>query len=650
MSAPVTPPERPRPSNGSNPAHAGRESNTPNLDSGNDRQVPEVETRLSELWNEFPKRMRTPISVQHGRRLREEALAEPEEAKREIEVGDHETRTVYETVSREARPVGEVVASFLDWYEDYREKRLRLGRGDGIREERETFTVDLENSFQPGYQKQTYAQLQGLQRQTTGGEYPDGSEATGEFETPVTVLLGLTASGATDGGEPRPPADHDREVREAWTGSSSSVKRTLRYVLEDKLGLDSDEFAWWYQTEPHPGDGANAGYSHAHPVVVIDGAAAEPPAASITAETFRPVVAKHVAECPTAEWAAHRLDDTVEVKQAGEVEDFAAYVSEYIAVDPSEDLLERSAEYILWAATQWATTSQKNSKSGTATAAVNVDKCRQEFRDPEASQATDHAGEVVRVDGERRCAHCGETFGVSQQGTLTEARLTATGETDGDAHGDADGDESGAESDVPAWAAVPGERWADARESALVGTPTREAGEEPEWSVREASGRTPATWEPEAVVDGEEETPIGTPGGVDYGEIVVEGAESINRKVDRFLRPEWLQGARPWERHPVSEAAVRSGELPPPELVRREYAEEADPSRGVTPKEWHDDWYERRHGEAESSNAETRVDVPTEQVRHLAATTDESAVGILGRLSINPEALERVAEIVAAVR
>jgi len=635
----VTPPSRL--SNGSNPAQSVSGPEPADLDSpARPSDLPTVGERVRGLLDAHPEKMWQPISEEHGRRLRAEALQEPEEWESEVtvsnDIDEYESWTVRETTSRGALPLVAVVEEMLEWYEGYRDKKLRMARGDGVREERESFLVDLENSFQPGYQSRTYARLQALRRQTAGGEYPDGSECEGEFQEPTTVLFGLTSSGTHDDGSPRPIVDHDREIREAWTGSSGSVKRTLRYVLEDKLGLSSGEYAWWWQAEPHPGDGVNAGYSHSHPVVVLDAAAASVEAEQITAETFRAVVAKHVAETPGATWEAHDLERAVTVKQPGEVEDFAAYVSEYLAVSPDQDLLERSDEYLMWAASMWASTSQKYSKSKTATAALAADRCHQRYADPEARQEHDHGEKVRRADGERRCVECGESFGVDQTGTLGSHRLrepaTDGGETDIADLGLADVEE----------------RWPSARAAAVAGSETREAGEEPSSSVRASFGPRPPSWGPEAVVHTAtgEETSVGKPGGVEYGEVVVEGAESVGAKVERdVLMPAWLEGERPWESSPLTEEEVRSGEVPPPEVVAKEYAERTQAGRRLTPKEWRDDWYARRfeHGGV----VEEPPPFEEERVREYVRVHEpSSAVAVLGQLEISPEYREKVEAIV----
>jgi hypothetical protein len=724
--APVSNPSRL--SNGTYPASDVSGPNAADSDSASADVVrpddlPTVEERLSEIVAEYGDRAFTPVAESHGTKLRGEALAEPEETEYEVETGGSDTRTVRETVAREAHPWIAVVEAFLRDYESYRDKWLRMAKGRPETPEREEFLIPLYNSYAPEYQQKQYARLKAMKRQFIGEsaeESPTGEEYAGAFEEPVTVLLGLTSS-SMDGDDHRPPVEHDREIRDAW-GGSDGVRRTLRYVLQDKLDLDSSEYAWWWQSEPHPGGGAASGYSHSHPVVVLDAAAVD--GEQVDAETFRPVVAKHLAECPGAEPDAHRIREegksAVNVRHGDEIQDFAGYVSEYLSVCPDDDLLERPAEYIMWAASQWATTTQKYSKSRTATAAIDADRCHQEYADPDARQDTDHGGEVVRSERrgvEFECACCGSEFGVPQSpDTLTEARLVA-----------ADGGVVAAET-PPRDAAESGEsrslrsRWQDAREAVVVSEETREreCGHEsgaaecplccPDGVTVDAEVPVPADatadpaeravesferppqWSPDAVVRraAGEESPIGTPGGVDYGEVVVEGVGSIFDKVGRQLLPEWLEGPEPWTDAPVSESAVRSGELPPPELVRKEYAERLsgpqlvevscpcgefaaevptsedtkrlkcpecgdvnrlpvpEPSDGaggaVTAKEWAGDWYaERYERDGESPEPFDRAVVR----RYVESHPSASVVEVMGATGSPPSARSFVVDLVA---
>ena len=613
-------------SNGSNPAQAVTASLPGESDLPDRRpDVPTPKERLAGLLSEYPDRMATPLSEQHGRKIRESLLDEPEEVTREVEVGQGETVEVAETVSRDALPLVSALVDLLETYEGYRDKKLKMAKGYG--EEQEDFLVDLGISFDPEYQSKTYAKISALERQFVGGEYPNGGSAEGAFEEPVTVLFGLTASSYNRPADPssgfRPSVDHDRAIREAWSGDSGSVKRSLRYVLEDKLGLDSSDHAWWWQSEPHPGEGAAAGYSHSHPVVILDAAAADVPAESITADTFRSVVARHVEQCEGAEWSGHDLEKSVTVNQPDEIEDFASYVSKYLAVGPDQDLLERSDEYLMWAASQWASATQKYSKSATATAAIDADRCQQRFLDPEAEQDRQHAERVVRAPDRLRnrgvrwvCSECGSSHGIDQsEQSLARMRIDGR-ETAATPSVVVDGGEvverSSDDDDSPPQT-LRG-RWPSATGAARVGEPVRErecshpdgsdqcplcaseteapnhtvSGEvpipddataPPADEIRESFEREPQ-WRPESVVqawsDDDEGTAIGSPGGARFGRVVVEGHGSIRDRcgLDRLPPARLFDGPEPWNNAiPFSESDVRSGRCPPPELVKRERQE-----------------------------------------------------------------------------
>jgi hypothetical protein len=606
--------------------------------------VPTVEERVNAILSEYPERMMRPVTETHGRKVRKEALFDPLTVEREVDIGAGESMVVSDEVERSARCWADVLERFLKDYERYRDMMLRMVRGRSDRGDREEFLIDLENSFSPEYQKQQYARLKALKRMLmgeSGEESPTGEEYPGMFEEPVTVLFGLTAS-SLRGGQFAPVVDHDREIRNAWSGSDG-VRRTLRYVLQDKLGLDSSKYAWWFQSEPHPGGGDAAGMSHAHPVVVFDAAAADTPLEELDAETFRPVVAKHISECEGAEWDAHRIREgskksAVKMKKPDEITDFAGYVSEYIAVDPDTDLLERSDEYLMWAASQWASSTQKYSKSRTATAAIDADRCHQEYADDEADQEFDHGEKVVRSDRqhvEYECAGCGSEFCVDQSpDTLVEARRVS----DGGVGASAEREPVVREVDfeygevvevlVRCESAESGEipetlrgKWPSADEGASVGgsaverecehpdgsaecplccsdgesvdasvsiPPDAESPESVPYEV-ESFGRVPQ-WNAEAVVWewSDEEKIIDRPGGAVYDEVVVEGADAI--PPEKLIPPDRLRTPEP---------DVDPTEYPPPELIERQLAEVHHGDR-ITAKTWPDDWHEERYSEEQS--------------------------------------------------
>ncbi len=659
--------------NGSNPAPDDREANTPDSvievppeNAGRRPDLPTVRERLEGMYEKYPDRLLRPVSETHSRKLRLDALEKPEVVRKEYETGEFETEVTFETARRDAKSWLKTVSNFLYDFEEYRDMKLRMSRGDERRGDYESFKIDLYNSFHTKYQKQQYAKLKGLKRMTTGEEpedSPTGERYCGEFAEPVCVLFAFTASSTPDNYYPnedslrfRPVVDHDREIRDAWSGSSNSVKRTLRYLLEEKAGLSSDDYVWWWQSEPHTGEGDAAGFSHSHPIVILDNAETDADAPDMfDSETYRPVVAKHVEVCETAKWSAHRITDgeksSVKVSSGDEIEDVAAYISEYIQVNTEDDLLERSDEYIMWAAAQWASSTQKYSKNQTATDAITADRCHQEYRDSDAHQHHDHGERVTRSDRrgkEYECNECGSTWQIDQSPeTLAECNLSADGglsvedekatgaardggvvsfdydtvelvETDEEATGDTR--ENGVSDGELSFA----ELWRDARSGSRVGHTgvVRECSHPPESNTcplccaegetvaaetpipTSATAHTPESevtgferapeWRPESIVKewSGEETDIGKPSGVSYGEVVVDGHGAI--PPEKCIPPRLLEGPEPWKgENGITEREVRSGEYPPPEVIIEQLSEVARGKR-VTPKTWLDDWYARR--------------------------------------------------------
>jgi hypothetical protein len=182
----------------------------------------------------------------------------------------------------------------------------------------------------------------------------------------------------------------------------------------------------------------------------------------------------------------------------------------------------------------------------------------------------------------------------------------------------------------------------------LVGWLLEESGGE--W---ESSGfdREPS-WSPDAVVKtaSDEVTEIGSPGGTAYAEIVVEGADAlVNTSSLPYLPPpSVLDGPEPWrDTELFTEAEVRTGEIPPPELVARELAEVTQSGRRVTPKQWDLDWYAKRF-ECESDGDGMQLEESVvESVRELVRTDGVTSVpSVMGRLGIDPSAMGEVTEIV----
>ncbi|MFD1569787.1 hypothetical protein [Halorubrum laminariae] len=628
---------------------------------------------MSGIIERYEDRVFEPVSTVHGRKLREEVLEEPETVLRTVDIGENQQKSVEETVSRDSLPLIAAIEEMLDWYEGYRDKFLRMARGSEIRNDYESFLIDMDNSLTPKYQSTQYARLKALKRQFMGGKYPCGRTCEAEYAEPVTVLFGLTASSLGSDGSFRPMADHDREIRDAWSGSSNSVKRTLRYVLEDTLGLSPGEYAWWWQSEPHPGPQKDAtGYSHSHPVVIFDAAATSTPTSvAIDPETYRPIVAKHVSECEGAGWSAHNIEMAVTVREDDDIQDFAGYVSEYLAVAPDEDLLERSDEYLMWAASQWATTTQKYSRSRWATAACKADACQQQYFDPETEQTVPHGDSIVRSSKPGltyECAECGSPHGIDQSESLAQSRLS-------ESTTDQEQTDGGEQERTLA------ERWPSARSAGSLGSETRArrcdhdepdtcplCATETEAPNHTISGEVPIPqsaeappaerhrdgferepeWAPDAVVQlsTEEETEIGSPGGTAYGTIVVEGTGSIMDRTDLpyLPQPAVLSGPEPWENTSLfDEFDVRSGRVPPPELIAREWSETVQANGRVTPKQWSDDWYTTRF-ERQSSPPESMLcEQERVAIKELVESTGEtSPISIAGQLMLPPSALDEI--------
>lgn len=229
------------------------------------------------------------------------------------------------------------------------------------------------------------------------------------------------------------------------------------------MGLESEEWTYWRQTEPHAGDGLNACYGHDHVLIIFDRAAVDGDLPLGAAEDLlRPVVDRHVARCEHAGAAAHG-EDAVEVKSvagdgSGEVGHLANYMADYISVDPDADLVERSVEFIAWAAQTWAANRNKRSRSVSAGDAVDVDWCKQQYRDPDTDQEHDH-GERLRHDSGRGpdvvCRECGSGWSIDQVGTITAARRS-------------DGSDGGGQSDGDSAAAELRSRWPSADEAVRV--------------------------------------------------------------------------------------------------------------------------------------------------------------------------------------
>jgi hypothetical protein len=202
----------------------------------------------------------------------------------------------------------------------------------------------------------------------------------------------------------------------------------------------------------------------------------------------------------------------VEVRDAEEgVESPAKYMAKYISVDEDTDLLERSTEYIAWAAGQWATNTQRKKASDTVGHAVDADRCKQQYESSEAEQDRDHGEEVRRTEirGRRKlvCACCGSPWGIDQDRTLVETRLEEPSPSTGEVSGAVVAD-GGVSRDAELAA-----EWPSASSGAAVdgGGVDAERTPEPEWSAFDR----PPDWRADAVIESDGEEHGVSPGGVD---------------------------------------------------------------------------------------------------------------------------------------
>jgi len=566
----------------SNSAKCGRDGEPPEPENETTgcEDLPDPADRLREFLDEMGPVAHRPIADTHGVRVRPECFEEEVE-EYEVALDDGGTVRREEIAAREAVPVWQAVGEMLEWHEEYHRSALRLEYGEEGEPTHELLDVDLDNSWMAAYQEQERAKLKALERETCGYEgceecetrwcqSPDDHDTervSGRFEEPVVVLTSRTASGVG-----RSPVDHAREIAGAWT--DGGVRRSLRYVV-DKLGLAADEWVRWTQGEPHTGKRAGAGYGentghhHPHDVMIFDEAAAD---GEITAGTFRPVIEKHVEECAGAGPVAHDLDvedwegdaeevGTVEVKRAEEEieESVASYAAAYLA-NESKDLLERSPEYLMWAATMWATGTQKGIKSDSANHAIEADRCRHSHETGDSELA--HGEQVrkkrcrcaeapygpgcSRCDGRGYhvvCSACGSPWGIEQDSTLVAHRTAREGAQAAACDGGAEEPETAEERAEEGLR----ERWPTAREAAVVSASVvaRECGhEEPDTCPLCAT----ETESPDHTVSGS----VAIPAGAEPGSEVVEVVAGFERP------PTWKAKAviRDGEELPASGGSV----------------------------------------------------------------------------------------------
>ncbi|MBP2250768.1 hypothetical protein J2754_001085 [Halarchaeum solikamskense] len=621
------------------------------LDVDSTRDLPHPAHRLAEIWAAYGGRLMTPLSETNGRTLRSEVVEEDWVEYRVNEPGPTgDTFDVSEVEERRASTWLDAIAAMLAWYERARGRRGRLARGYQGEPEYEEFTIDLENSWQPSYCKREVARLKALERETVGGERPSGGETSPEYENPHSVILTLSGT-STPNGDRIGPADHDREIADSWT---AGVYDALRYQL-DKLGVS--DYLYHKQGEPHPGDGPNVGYGHHHVMLMVDagplGAGDQTPRLEAA---FREVIDKHVDVCDLAGSSAHG-EGAISVRRVGdddeEIESWSAYAAEYIA-SAEEDLLERSDQYVMWAATQWATGSQKATRSMTANSAIAADACKQRHESERSHQDVGHGERIVRssrrgVDFE--CACCGSPWQIPQHyDTLTEARretgarvLAADG-SGGDLDDDGDTDRWD-DGDI-------GDRWPSARAAASFGTKV-----DPHHGVctEFESATRPPSWRMDAIIESSGKEKPATGSGVDMRELQFQTLPRTHGEIAAFLSDPATYVVCTCDVLSRSLDAWRNGECP-----SRCECDGAELRFANAAENWSlgslsvDEWLSFLSPDPVvrelSFEEERELANALDRARRLGENTQLSPMGVVAQAGVPPEHLETAFEEIEAIR
>ncbi|WP_255151338.1 hypothetical protein [Halorarius halobius] len=359
------------------------------------------------------------MSETHGRRLRRIVTEATYES---VQVDAHDDRPqddsyqVEQLQKRAATTWSDALAAFLNAHVDYMGLTARFANQDG-----DTFDVPLNDSWGIEYNETQYARARALQREMSGGERPSGSSPPAAWDDPMTAMVTLTAS-SVPGGERLPPVDHLDAVHDSF--SYDGTRDTLRSTMQYHLGLDTDEWGYWLQAEPHGvgGDGgANACYTHPHVAVYFDGAGLDP---EMVGSELERVIDKHVEVCDPAGFDAH---DYTEIQSYGDsdgcisvnadVSNLGSYLASYLGAGHEEELLDRPVEYLAWGAIYWATGRRRMSRSQLVNNAIAADRCDQRHESEEAAQSVAHGEQVAENTGNGQdvvCAHCESGWRVDQ--------------------------------------------------------------------------------------------------------------------------------------------------------------------------------------------------------------------------------------------
>lgn len=422
--------------------------------------LPTPADRLEEFRREYPDRAKLQLTQADDQQIRRDYCHEEFESwTADAPTEDEDAVSGQDLVRRTAYTWERAVAQCLEDHADTRRTTINLECGRPSDPEHAEFSIDAETRWFSSYQRRYFAQMKAWLRELCGGERPSGGTVEPSFDDPHIALITLSAS-SVPGGERVGPLDHLRVRRDSWQDCYHTMRNTLR-----SLGL-----SWQYdrRTEPHHGErggGLNHCYGHDHIVLVVDG--------DVSAADLRPIVEKHVDSCEWAGASAHDLDEdwradpdavnTVTVKAAGELDNLANYVASYCGIEPV-DLLDRSLEYIAWAAAVTAANKRTVSRSDDARHAAQADACKQRYESDAADQSRDHGERVVTSTSrgyDVECIECGSPHGIDQsRDPMTAATSDGPVAADG-----------GLEDDRRAQLE---ESWQDARAAATVGEyPTR---------------------------------------------------------------------------------------------------------------------------------------------------------------------------------
>ncbi len=500
MSGTDQPPAASRPSKQTNSVNAS----TPGLDT--DEIEEKIHERVTEFMTEYPQLADLQISEQHGRSLRRIVTeAEYEDVYVESEKETERNFMVSELQRREAATWTDAISAFLYAHSEYRGLTARFANQYG-----ESFEIPLMDAWGESYSKKEYAKAMALEREMSGGNRPTGGSSVGEWFDPATAMLTLTASSTPSAR--LSPIDHLDAIHDAF--SKEGVRDALRNTMEYHLGLDSDEWIYWSQAEPHgmgiaadpdKEPGANACYTHLHVGIYFDNEALDP---SISLEDvggeLERVINKHIEICEPASFQAHdytQIDSYVEdsdgcISINDDIENMGSYMAAYMG-GYTEDLLEKPVEYLAWGALYWSGSRRRVSRSDLANEAISADACDQRFESDQADQDIPH-GELVEWNDGRGadvvCACCGASWRIDQ--SRLEEQPTVDDDLDNDPTDEPDDDQDRSYLDLSM-----SERWSSADGAATYGeTLTRselreqilsllEESPRDDWSVAELMGR-----------------------------------------------------------------------------------------------------------------------------------------------------------------